>query len=169
MDAGRQSAVRLHRSWSTARSAPKAQHESAAVGLYEVGRPFMAQSPLSYGREGRGPHLLLIHGGVGSRSHWQRNVPGLARHFTVTAVDLPGFGESADVPRDIAPDAYLDLVADAVHTWDLPRLHVAGFSFGAVVAVALAVRMPGAIARLALVGPGGFGLPTCLLYTSRCV
>ncbi len=71
----------------------------------------MAQPPLSYRREGKGPALLMFHGGVGSRNHWERNIPELSRHFTVTAVDLPGFGASADVPPDIG--AYLSLVTDA--------------------------------------------------------
>src|SRR3546814_1894118 len=50
------------------------------------------------------------HGGVGSRRHWVRNVQHLARHFTVHAIDLPGYGESDRVERNLAPADYLDLV-----------------------------------------------------------
>jgi magnesium chelatase accessory protein len=41
---------------------------------------------------GRGPVLLLAHG-MGASSHsWRDLMPGLARHFTVVAPDLPGHG-----------------------------------------------------------------------------
>ena len=54
--------------------------------------------------------MVLLHGGVGSSSHWVRNVDALTKSFHVTALDLPGYGNSPDVARDITPDAYVDWV-----------------------------------------------------------
>src|SRR5690606_35000365 len=47
-----------------------------------------------YTQEGSGPHLLLIHGIGASHYVWRFITPLLAKHFTVTAIDLLGFGKS---------------------------------------------------------------------------
>ena len=56
-------------------------------------------SPLAFTRSGTGAPLVLLHGIGLSRQSWDPVVPALARHFDVIAVDLPGFGGSAPVPR----------------------------------------------------------------------
>jgi 2-hydroxy-6-oxonona-2,4-dienedioate hydrolase len=48
-------------------------------------------------RHGRGPDLVLFHGGMGSWKHWIRNVEPLATRFTVHALDHPAYGASASV------------------------------------------------------------------------
>ncbi|WP_342642082.1 alpha/beta fold hydrolase [Rhodoligotrophos ferricapiens] len=114
--------------------------------------------PLACSSEGEGPSLLLLHGGAGSRTHWCRNIPALARHFTVHAFDLPGYGASPNVPKTLTPDDYLDWVADAAADLD-DRIDIAGFSFGGVVAAGIAARLGRKVRRLSLIGPGGFGNP----------
>ena len=55
-------------------------------------------------RCGRGPDLVLFHGGMGSWRHWIRNVEPLAARFTVHALDHPSYGDSAPVAaRDDRP------------------------------------------------------------------
>jgi 2-hydroxy-6-oxonona-2,4-dienedioate hydrolase len=108
--------------------------------------------------EGRGPALVLLHGGMGSWTHWIRNIPVLRERFTVHAFDLPGCGDSLSVPDDIDPQTYIGFVCDAVREVAGPgRVRLAGFSFGGVLAAMVAARMPGKIERLALLAPGGFG------------
>jgi pimeloyl-ACP methyl ester carboxylesterase len=43
---------------------------------------------------GRGPSLLIVHGGTGDRSRWKPLLPLFASHFTVCAMDRRGHGES---------------------------------------------------------------------------
>ncbi|MCC7081282.1 MAG: alpha/beta fold hydrolase [Burkholderiales bacterium] len=108
--------------------------------------------------EGSGPRLVLFHGGGGSWTHWIRNIPELGKHFTVFALDLPGFGDSSDVPPDIDPHEYVGIVGGAVD--EIARggqIDLAAFSFGGVNAAMLAVRMPQTIRKLALLAPGGLG------------
>jgi pimeloyl-ACP methyl ester carboxylesterase len=42
-----------------------------------------------------GPAILLVHGFGASTDHWRFNIPVLAQHYEVHALDLLGFGRSA--------------------------------------------------------------------------
>jgi pimeloyl-ACP methyl ester carboxylesterase len=107
---------------------------------------------------GAGDNVVLIHGGRGSHTHWVRNITPLARHHRVLALDLPGFGDSPDVPRDVEADAYLAMVVDGVRRLvGERRVSIVGFSFGGAVSAHVARRLGNQCRRLALLGPGGFG------------
>ena len=58
-----------------------------------------AQTELRHGLAvrcwGRGAPLVLLHGGMGSWTHWGRNIGALARKFTVITLDMPGYGDSS--------------------------------------------------------------------------
>lgn len=115
--------------------------------------------PLAAVRQGAGPSMVLLHGGVGSSMHWTRNIGVLARHFSVTAFDLPGYGNSPDVPKGIAPDAYVDWVLAAVAAIAYDRCHLVGFSFGGALAASVAAALGARIIKVSLLGAGGFGVP----------
>jgi len=109
-------------------------------------------------RSGRGPALVLFHGGMGSWKHWIRNVEPLAERFTVHALDHPSYGDSASVPRETTGPQYLDLVLELILEL-LPGeapLRFAGFSFGAAIAANLARRLGPRVTHLGLISPGGF-------------
>jgi 2-hydroxy-6-oxonona-2,4-dienedioate hydrolase len=109
-------------------------------------------------RSGRGPDLVLFHGGMGSWKHWIRNVGPLSERFTVHALDHPSYGGSATVPRETTGPQYLDLVHGLLletFPGETP-LRFAGFSFGAAIASSMARRLGPRVSHLALVSPGGF-------------
>ena len=108
---------------------------------------------------GSGPAFVLFHGGVGSWTHWIRNVEVLAAEFRVLAFDLPGYGNSPDVPAAMTPAEYIDWVCDGVSRASPDGCHLAGFSFGGALAARVAARLGRQIKRLSLLGPGGFGVP----------
>lgn len=108
---------------------------------------------------GSGPTLLLLHGGTGSWTHWVRNIEALAGQFRVVVPDLPGMGESLDVPPDADLDGYGAYLLAAVEGGLLPPgepFCIAGFSYGAVMTAWLAARLPERVPGIALLGPGGF-------------
>jgi len=105
---------------------------------------------------GAGPPLVLLHGFALHGGVFAPILPTLARTHRVHVVDLPGHGHSRDVPAP-SLDAVVDRVAGAVAdallrdgaTGGAPA--VLGWSFGGQVAMAWAMRDPGAVERLALV------------------
>jgi len=109
-------------------------------------------------RSGRGPDVVLFHGGMGSWKHWTRNIGPLAERFTVHALDHPSYGASATVPRETSGPVYLDLVYRLfveMFPGNAP-LRFAGFSFGAAIAASLARRLGPRVTHLCLVSPAGF-------------
>jgi len=114
-------------------------------------------------RRGRGPDLVLFHGGMGSANHWIRNVEPLAARFTVHALDHPSYGASAPVPRETTGPAYLDLVHRLIVEMFPGQgpLRFAGFSFGGAIATNLARRLAPRVTHLCLVSPGGFPTRRC--------
>ena len=112
---------------------------------------------LSTKTAGNGAPLVLLHGGMGSINHWHRNFDALAKHFTVHALDLPGYGESPTAPKDMPNDDYVALVMDALNaTVPAGTFRLAGFSFGGIISALCAAQMGARVEKLSLMGPGGF-------------
>lgn len=106
---------------------------------------------------GQGEPLVLLHGGMGSINHWHRNFDELAKHYTVHALDMPGYGESPTVAKDIPKDEYVALMIAALNDV-VPQgsFRLAGFSLGGIIAALCAVRMGSRVHKLSMMGPGGF-------------
>lgn len=121
--------------------------------------PICPETNLAYDRAGRGESIVLIHAGVADRRMWDQHWDLLTRTDDVVRVDLRGFGES-DVHEPDGWTAYDD-VARTLAALGIGRAHLVGCSFGAGVAVELALADPGLAASLFLVSPGG------VLFTER--
>lgn len=104
---------------------------------------------------GSGPPLVLLHGNFGSWMHWIRNVEVLAQHYRVIAIDIPGFGDSAEPPKPYTSASLSAIMAEGIRqiVGDEP-INLAGFSFGASCSSALAHAMGGQIRKLVLVCSG---------------
>ena len=97
---------------------------------------------------GTGEPLLLLHGGFCSLFHLQPFADGLSERFTVAAYERPGHGRTADIDGPYSHDistaeavAYLDALG-------LDRVHVLGFSDGAILGLLLALRHPDRVRSL---------------------
>jgi len=108
---------------------------------------------------GAGPALILVHGGGGSWLHWIRNIGPFSAHFTVHAIDQPGFGDSPDIPPETDLDGFLDMMCAAVDELcpDETPFSLVGFSFGGMLAAGMAARFGDRVRRVSLLAPGGFG------------
>jgi pimeloyl-ACP methyl ester carboxylesterase len=96
---------------------------------------------IAYERAGSGPALVLLHGYVGDGpTTWRRQLDGLSDEFTVVAWDAPGAGRSNDPPERFGLDDYADCLARFLGKLGLDTAHVAGLSFGGILALALQRR-----------------------------
>lgn len=110
------------------------------------------RGPVSYADGGEGRPLVILHSLLTDR-HAFDDVVGLLPG-RVLALDLPGFGDTTRAQATI--EAFADTVAAAVE--EICReggpVVVMGNGLGAFVALAVAVRHPGLVRRLVLVGCG---------------
>ncbi|QHJ01552.1 alpha/beta fold hydrolase [Xylophilus rhododendri] len=111
-------------------------------------------------RIGNGPPLLLLHGGHGSWLHWVRNVDALSARHTLWLADMPGYGDSGVPEGAQTLENIVGVLGRAVDQLlgESTALDIAGFSFGGLCAATLAAARP-QVRRVALLGPGGHGLP----------
>lgn len=102
---------------------------------------------------GSGPLVLLLHGFPESRYMWRRQVPALAKRFTVVAPDLRGYGDSDKPPRvrDYRMSTLSADVAALVRALGRERAHLVAHDWGAAVAWDVAVRHREVVDRLAIV------------------
>jgi haloacetate dehalogenase len=114
---------------------------------------------------GEGPPLLLLHGHPQTRAIWHRVAPILARHFTVVAADLRGYGDSSKPAG--APDHanYSKRVMAQDQLTLMQNLGFGNFAVmahdrGARVAHRLAVDHPDAVTRMVLLDIA----PTLAMY-----
>ena len=137
------------------------------TGFVEIDGPAGALR-VAYVRHGKGTPLVLLHGGSGSRNHWIRNIEPLSRHFEVIAPDLPGFGDSGDVPPDIDLEGYRSLMQAAIDKLigKVP-FQLAGFSYGGLISCAVAAAAGDRVLGLTMLAPGGFGKPVGRTFTLR--
>ncbi len=98
---------------------------------------------IAFERQGEGPPLVLLHGGVSDSREWRRQLRGLSDAFTVVAWDAPGCGRSSDPPADFLMCDYADCLARFIDALELGRPHVVGLSFGGTLALELQRRHPG--------------------------
>lgn len=114
---------------------------------------------LHYRRWSRqGPPLLLLHGVTGDGSNWDYVAPALAQAgYRVLALDLRGHGLSSKPERGYRwAEDYAEDVVDFLRRHVQGPAILIGHSLGAVVAIPVAVRLPGAVRALVLEDPPAF-------------
>lgn len=105
------------------------------------------------GDPGSSIHVVLIHAGIADRRMWQPQWTSLADDMDLIRLDLRGFGDSTHVagPTYAHPDDVLATMDEA----GIERAHLVAASFGAGVAVEVALTAPQRVASLVLAPPGG--------------
>ena len=108
----------------------------------------------------RGEPLVLLHGASGSWTHWIRILNPLSMRLQLIVPDMPGFGDSEYPPVAHSAEFLAELLIAGMNDVLPPAapLHLAGFSFGGIIAGIIAARLGGRVRSLGLLGPGGLGL-----------
>lgn len=105
-----------------------------------------------------GVPVVLIHAGIADRRMWDPLWAQLTSARSAVRLDLRGFGESTIEPRGEWSHA-ADVIETLRHL-GVGRAHLVGASFGAGVAVEVALTAPELVESLLLCPPGGSLLAT---------
>ena len=137
--------------------AKKAEHDNPPAGQFlEVDGV-----RLHYVERGSGEPLVLLHGNGSMIQDFESSglVDLAAKNYRVIIIDRPGFGHSSR-PRNViwTPDAQAQLIRRALERLGVSQAIVLGHSWGASVAVALALKFPDMVRGLVLAS--GYYYPT---------
>lgn len=137
--------------------AKKAEQDNPAAGRFlEVNGV-----RLHYVERGSGDPLVLLHGNGSMIQDFESSglIDLAAKTHRVIVFDRPGFGHS-DRPRNVlwTPDAQAELIKHALARLDVSNAIFLGHSWGASVAVALALKYPDMVRGLVLAS--GYYYPT---------
>jgi 3-oxoadipate enol-lactonase len=97
------------------------------------------------------PTMVLLHGLFFDGRMWEDQVPALAALGRVVVFDGPGHGRS-DVPPSFTLEDHADALAEAFDALAIGRAIVIGLSWGAMVALRLALAHPARVRALAVLG-----------------
>jgi pimeloyl-ACP methyl ester carboxylesterase len=132
---------------------------------------------LFYAQFGKGPNVLLLHGGMGSSNHWGHLIRALSPQYAVTALDTRGHGRSPFGPGTFSYKLLADDAAAVLAALDVPSAAVVGWSDGAIAALQMAVSHPAHVKRAFAFGgnitlggykANGSSSPVFAAYSRRC-
>jgi len=120
--------------------------ENAQTGVAEVNG-----TKLYYETVGKGPAVVLVHGGLVDSRLWNDQMKVFAKHHRVVRYDLRGFGRSAAAPQ---PFSHIEDLHALMDFLKIERATVVGLSLGGIIAADFALEHPERVDRLVLVGAG---------------
>jgi pimeloyl-ACP methyl ester carboxylesterase len=101
-----------------------------------------------YEIHGTGRPLVLLHGAFG----WATVFPTLAKARQVIAIELQGHGHTADIDRPLTYGQMADDTAALLKQLRIEQADIFGYSMGGTVALALAIRHPNLVRKVAING-----------------
>lgn len=113
------------------------------------------------------PPVLWLHGsgpGVTALTNWERIIDELAGDFFNVAPDIVGFGDSTHPeppPQGVAAftEYRVDTLAALLDHLGISQVDMVGNSMGGVIALCFALKYPGRVRRIVLMGAGGAPVP----------
>ncbi len=137
--------------WSCVARVPREGAQEGAAAAAEVRLHGLTIEAAGAARRGARPHVVFLHGFLGSKEDWVPHMRALATlGWSCTAVDLPGHGESAQ-PADVGVEQVAAALASVLRERGLAGCALVGYSMGARVAMSTAVHHPDVVGSLACV------------------
>ncbi|MHC5108607.1 MAG: alpha/beta fold hydrolase [Planctomycetota bacterium] len=124
---------------------------------YALGEKYIEVDGITmcYQEFGEGETLLMLHGVGTSSDFWQFNIPALAKHYHVLALDLPGFGKSDKPDASYELSWHCDRILSFLDAKGVERAHVMGASMGGHLSLLLALNHPERFPKLIMSGSCG--------------
>ena len=106
---------------------------------------------------GSGMPVVLIHGFMSMAYDWRFNIQELGKHFSVYALDLPGFGYS-DKPLNFnySSNGYAEFITSFLDEYGIDQAVLVGNSMGGQIALMTCLKCPERVAGLVLIDSGGY-------------
>ena len=120
--------------------------------LGEEGFVDSAGVKIHYVTSGKGPLVILLHGFPDYWYTWRKQMPELAKHFQVVAIDLRGYNKS-DQPAGVENYAMAKLVGDVdavIKHFKQKKAVVVGHDWGGAIAWSYAMTHPDKTERLVI-------------------
>jgi pimeloyl-ACP methyl ester carboxylesterase len=105
-----------------------------------------------YEEYGKGIPLLMLHGGLGDISDFEKVIPNLSKKFRVIIPDAPGLGHSEYADSLLSYQLLADYNSKFIDQLKLDSLYVIGWSDGANAALILAKSRPEKVKKLIISG-----------------
>jgi len=105
---------------------------------------------LHYVTAGEGELVILLHGFPEFWYGWKNQIPALAKHYKVVAVDMRGYNES-DKPEGVknyTSKIIASDIVDLIHFFNESKAHIIGHDWGGGIAWALAQQFPQSVNKL---------------------
>lgn len=112
---------------------------------------------INYEQKGKGDLIVLLHGWGSNIKLFANLIDLLSKKYMVVAMDMPGFGESAEPPSAWCVDDYVDFVIDFLKDYNTDKVMLLGHSFGGRVIIKLNSKknLPFSITKVILVDSAG--------------
>lgn len=106
-----------------------------------------------YEIHGKGPPLLLLHGGMSSIPVWPEAIEFFSKEYQVIALEQMGHGRTADDPsRPMDYHAMAEDTVELLRQLKIEHALVLGHSDGGIIGLDLAINHPGLVRKLAVCG-----------------
>jgi pimeloyl-ACP methyl ester carboxylesterase len=103
---------------------------------------------LWYAEFGKGPAVVMLHGGLANSDYWGLQVPALAAHYRVIVIDSRGHGLSSGSDGPIGYDLMASDVLVLMDRLHIKRAAIVGWSDGAIIGLDIAMHHPDRVAKL---------------------
>lgn len=110
-----------------------------------------------YRESGEGFPLVFLHGYCESHTLWEHFSAELSSDFKVIRPDLPGFGQSALLPKPFTLADVAMRLADWLSSIGVGRCVLIGHSLGGYIALEMARHRPGILAGIGLFNSSAYG------------
>jgi len=118
---------------------------------HESGVAVVSDTRLYYEASGKGPAVVLVHGGLVDSRLWDEQMKPLSKHFRVVRYDIRGYGRSQAPAGEYYPIQDLRALLDYLK---IDKATLVGLSLGGIIAADFALEYPARVERLVLVGSG---------------
>jgi pimeloyl-ACP methyl ester carboxylesterase len=133
--------------------------------------------PIFYAQFGKGPQVLLLHGGLANSNYWGEQIRSLSQKFSVTVMDTRGHGRSPVTAPNFTYESFASDVIGLLDFLEISTAAIVGWSDGAITGIQLALTRPDRLSSLFAFGAnaspdglkaGGAKAGAFALFSARC-